>query len=226
MYRHPKAHSISFDYIQDVLRHMLLRKKTLFLFDDLNDDLLLNNSKLSRIIKNNKLSQVIKKPTRITPTSATLLDVVITNKPHIVLSSDVIPHYVAYHDLITITINIRKPKFSTTLTTFWDLRHYDKDTFCWQLLSEVDNLNQILNIDNVNKQVNTLTSVISNCFDFCAPMTTKELRRLPALWITNEIREAMKARNEAQYILKTDRLNTKLQKQYKDLKKTCKNIVS
>ncbi len=96
-----------------------MRKKTIFLLGDLNDDLLQSNSKLSRIIKNNKLLQVIGKPTRITPNSATLLDIVIiTNKPHIVLSSDVIPHYVADHDLITITINIRKPKILNHLKNF------------------------------------------------------------------------------------------------------------
>ncbi len=151
LYRHLKAHSISFDYIQDVLHHMLMPKKTIFLLGDLNDDLLQSNSKISLIIKNKKLLQVIEKPTRITPTSATLLDVIITNKLHIVLSSDMIPHYVADHDLITITVNIRKPKFSTTLKTFRDLSHCDKNTFWWQLLSEVDNLNQILNTDNLNE---------------------------------------------------------------------------
>ncbi len=222
MYRHFKAPSISFDYIQDVLRHTLLGKKTIFLICNLND-LLQSNSKLSRIIRHNKLSQVINKPTRITPSSATLLDVIITNRPHIVLSSDVLPHYVTDHHLMTITINIRKSKFSTTLKTFRDLSHCDKDTFCWQLLSEVENLNQILNTDNVNEQANTLTSVITNCLDSCAPMIiTKEFRRPHAPWITNEIREAMKARNEAQHILKTDRLNTTFQNQYKDLKKHVK----
>ncbi len=180
MYRHPKTHSISFDYIQDVLRHTLMRKKTIFLLGDLTDDLLQSNSKLSLIIKNNKLSQVIKKPIRITPTSATLLDVIITNKPHIVLSSDVIPHYVADHDFITITINIRKPKFSTTLNFFRDLSPCDEDTFCWQLLSEVDNLNQILNTDNVNEQLNTLKSVI-NCLDSCVPRYLKNYIALSPL---------------------------------------------
>ncbi len=63
MYGHSKAHSISFDYIQDVLRNMDMGKKTIILPGDFNDDLLQSSSKFSRFIKNNKLSKIIRKPT-------------------------------------------------------------------------------------------------------------------------------------------------------------------
>ncbi len=46
---------------------------------DLNDDLLTNGSKLNTIISMNKLHQLVDKPTRVTPQSATLLDVIVTN---------------------------------------------------------------------------------------------------------------------------------------------------
>lgn len=202
-----------------------MRKKTSFVLGDLNDSLLQGNSKLSCIIKNNKLSQVLNKPTRITLTSATLLDVIITNKPELGLCSDVIPRFIADLDLITTTVNISKPKLSTTLKTFQDLSHYDKDTFCWQLLSEVDNLDEIFYTDNVNEQVNTLTSVVSKSLDSCVPITTKELGRLSAPWMTNEMCEVTKARNKAQNILKADRLNITLQNQYEDLKKRVKKLL-
>ncbi len=57
-------------------------------------------------------------------------------------------------------------------------------------------------------------------------MVTKEIRRPPAPWITNEIREIMKARNEAQTILKNDRLNPTLQNHYKELKKRVKKLLN
>lgn len=226
IYRHPKALSNSFDYIADVLQSMSMRKKPIFVLGDLNDDQLQNNNKLSRIIKNNKLSQLIDKPTRITPTSATTIDLIITNTPELALNSDVIPHCIADHDLITTTINISKPKCSPTLKTFRDLSKYDKDTFCLQLLNEANNLDKILNTDDVNEQVNILTSVITNSLDLCAPMVTKEIRRPPAPWMTNEIREAIKARNESQNILKANRLNPTLQNKYRELKKRAKQILN
>ncbi len=59
---------------------------------------------------NAKLSQLITKSTRITPNSATLLDLSTANKSVSVLDSDVIPCPLAYQELITFTVNLRKPK--------------------------------------------------------------------------------------------------------------------
>ncbi len=198
IYRHPKTPSPSFDYIDDIPHNMCIRKKPIFILGDLNDELQSNN-RLSRILKNNHLSQLINKPTRITPTSATLLDVIINNKPDIVLSSDVTPSFIADHGLITTTINISKTKSTPTLNTFRDFSHYDKDTFCLQLLSKTDYLNKILNTDNA-----------------------KMIRRPAAPWLTTKIREIMGARNDAQAIFKVDRLNVILQNKYTDLNKHVK----
>ncbi len=76
-------------------------RKKFFILGDLNDDLLAPGSKLSKIIKNNKLAQIIDKPSRITNTTATLLDVIITNTPDIVISHDVVPNTVGDYELIT-----------------------------------------------------------------------------------------------------------------------------
>lgn len=168
IYRHPKAHSDSHDYITDILRAISLHKKPMFILGDLNDDLLNINSKLLRIFKQNKLTQIINGPTRITSTSATLLNVIITNKHKLVLKSEVFPHLIADHDLITTTINITKPKSSPIVRTFRELKQYDKGTFCEHIIDETTNLNKILITDNVNEQVNTLTKVLNKCLDRCA----------------------------------------------------------
>ncbi len=56
IYRLPKTPAASFDYIQDALRTVSLRKYNIFILGDLNDGLLSNNSKLRRILKNNELT--------------------------------------------------------------------------------------------------------------------------------------------------------------------------
>ena len=100
IYRHPKAPTNAWDYITDLFRSVLLRKKTMYVLGDLNDDILSRKCQLSRIVTNNKLTQVIDKPTRITPTSATLLDVIITNNPDTIIKSEVSPQAIADHDLV------------------------------------------------------------------------------------------------------------------------------
>ncbi len=67
---------------------------------DFNDNLLSNTNKMDRIVNSVKLTQSINKPTRITPTSSTLLYLVITNVLTSIISCDVIPIEIADHDLI------------------------------------------------------------------------------------------------------------------------------
>ena len=159
IYRHPKAHSDSFEYINEKLKCAILLKKTIFVLGDLNDNLLAHDNKLSHIISSNKLTQIVKKPTRITPTSATLLDVIITNSPEIISDSDVIPHIIGDHDLITLTANITKPKRLPVVKTFRDLKNYSNDILCLHILNELQNLNKIMTTDNINEQIDFLTFV-------------------------------------------------------------------
>lgn len=226
IYRHPKASVTSFDYIEDTLRALIMRKKTFFLLGDLNDNLFHPNSKLSHVISHNKLSQLIDKPTRVTPTSATLLDIIITNKPDMVLQSSVTPTIIADHDLISVSVDILKPKRQPTTTTKRDLRNYTSDTLSSLIINETSTLNQILQTDDVDKQVSLLTSVISNSIDKCAPMSTVTVHRPPAPWLNDEIKEAIKERNKAQTILKSHRLNPTLQIKFKDIKRRVKNLIT
>ncbi len=53
---------------------------------------------------------MIDKPTRVTPTSSTLLDLAITNKPDAIHTYDVVLQEIADHDLIIITVDVSKPR--------------------------------------------------------------------------------------------------------------------
>lgn len=90
---------------------------------DFNDNLLSESSKLKKIISNAKLVSLVTEPTRITPISSTLLDTIITNKAESVIHSDIFPCPVADHELITVTIDLKKPKRSPTLKSFREMRN-------------------------------------------------------------------------------------------------------
>ncbi len=62
------------------------------------------NNNMEQVINNAKLSQLVNKPTRIT-----LLNLV-TNNPALVLDHDVIACSIADHDMLTLTLDIAKPK--------------------------------------------------------------------------------------------------------------------
>ncbi len=224
-YRHPKASQESFDYINDTLKEICLRNKYLFLLGDLNDDLLRGGNKLKTIINTNKLHQVIDRPTKVTSESATLLDIVVTNKSAAIIHKDVIPKIVANHDLITATINITKFKRVPETITFRHHGSYSKESLYSALLNSNHTLNEFFSTDDVNAQADTLTSVMIACLDQCAPTLATEIKKTVARWITDEIRLVMATRNALQSRLKRDRYNVILQEQYKRERNRVKSLL-
>ena len=225
VYRHPKAIVASFTYLSDVLKNILLRKKPVFVLGDINDNLLVKGNNLHKIIRNLDLKQIISKPTRITKNSSTLLDVVITNKPDMVIKSDVEPSSVADHEVISLIIDIRKPKKEPVTRTFRTHRNYSQDIFCNLLLDNSYTLNGILFTDNVSLQVDIFSRVFNNCLDECAPMVTTEITRPPAPWIDDDLKKCICEKNELKLRLKQDRSNQQLDDNFKETKKTVEHCL-
>ncbi len=210
IYRHPKAPQETFDYLHEILRNMSLRNKGLYVLGDLNDDWLTSGNKLSAIIRANKLHQIIDKPTRVTPQSATLLDILITNRQHTIIHTDVTPSTIADHDQITATINITKPKRLPVTRTARHLGAYSKEYLCNALIAAEPALRNIPLTDDVDTQVDILNSVFTSCLNQCAPVVTKVVNKPFAPWLNDEIRSAMATRNDLQSRLKQDRRNATL----------------
>ena len=105
---------------------------------------------MEQIINNTKLSQLVCKPTRTTSQSATLLDLIITNNPALVLDHNVHVCPIADHDLLTLSLNIVKPKRRPTTNTFPEMKNYSPEILCDLHLSEIKTLDNIYNTDDVN----------------------------------------------------------------------------
>ena len=220
VYRHPKALVESFTYLSNVFRNILLKSKPIFVMGDFNDDLLNKGNNLNKIIRNFNLKQVIDKPTRITRNSTTLLDVCLTNNAEMIIKSDVEPSCVADHEVISIVINIHKPKHEPVIRTFRNHKDYSPNTFCDLLLSNTPLLNCILNTDDINRQVHILTSVFNSCLDECAPFITAEITRPPAPWIDDNLKQIIHEKNLLKERLKKDRSNLLLDNEFKETKKS------
>ena len=224
IYRHPHATAESFEYLENIFREMSLKRKPLFILGDLNDDLNKTNAKLTGIINRNKLKQLVNKPTRITVTTSSILDVIITNSPDIILHTNVIPCPIADHELLTLILNIEKPKRQPVTKTSRDLTHYDPKSLCEHIANE-SSLLDILATDNVDRQIATLTEVIKNSINASAPIKTKTVKRPPAPWIDDNIKRAINDRNNTQKALKINRSDTTLQAEYKHKKRNVKTLI-
>ena len=226
VYRHPHAPSNSFNYLFNLFSHICLRKKPFLILGDINDNLLSPENKIGNIINNLSLTQLIKKPTRITANSATLIDLIITNKKDFIVDVDVLSCSVADHELVTVTINVRKEKRTPSTKTFRSLEYYSQNIFCQLLLDLSFILNDILETDNVSDQVHIFNHVFINCLDSCAPFVTKVIKRPPAPWIDTSIKAAMKLRDRLQIEFKSDRNNATKELEYRTEKKRVNDALS
>ena len=226
IYRHPHAPNDSFNYLFDVFSHICLRKKPFLILGDINDNLLSPDNKIGNIIHGMGLTQLIDKPTRITSNSSTLIDLIITNKRDFIIQFDVLSCPVADHELISVTINIRKDKRPSSTKTFRSLEKYSQNMFCQLLLDHSFLLRDILDTDNINNQVQIFTYVFNNCLDTCAPMVTQIIKRPPAPWIDIRIKEAMRVRDELQVAFKSDKNNAIKELQYRTEKKRVSKALS
>ena len=222
LYRHPHSSLHTYNYITEVFNFISLRNKAFYVFGDFNCNILSSNNKMKQIINNNKLTQLIDKPTRTTSDSATLIDIIVTNKPELALCHDVVPCPVSDHDLVTVTLDISKPKRQSAVKTFRQLRNYSPHILCNLLAEEAHTLNTIFTTDNVDDQVNKFNQIFYCCLDKCAPLTTKEVKRPFAPWITDDLRTLIQQRNCALRTFKRDRDNADLEANYRNLKRQVK----
>ena len=119
---------------------------------------------------------MVENPTRITATSSTLLDVIITNRQNFVVQSDTLSCSVGEHELLTTPINIIKEKRPPTVRTFRSFENYSQNYFCDLLLNETNVLNSIFYSDCVNDELLTFNSTFIRNLDTCAPYVTKVIK--------------------------------------------------
>ncbi len=104
-----------------------------------------------------------------------------------------------YPVILLITI---QPKCPPIIKTFRRLGAYSKDTLCDTLLTATPALNVSPYTDDVDVQTDTLTSILIDCLDQCAPLVTTVIKKPFAPWISDKIRSAMATRDSFQALLK------------------------
>ena len=81
-----------------------------------------------------------------------------------------------------------------------------------------------MNTDDVNTQVSILTGVFNECLNGCAPIVTKEIRRPPASWITDEVKLAMANRDRLR-LVRDENFSDMTHENYKKSKSNVKIMI-
>ena len=138
------------------------------------------------ILNVHQLFQLTNSATRITESTSSCLDLIMTQSPHIVSCKEVFPAICSDHSVpcayIRNTVIKNKP-FKTIIYNYCKL---DSNKFC-NLLTNV-NWRNIIENDTIDLSVANFTDTFFEIAKQCMPAKTILVRQRDALWINDEIR--------------------------------------
>ena len=174
----------------------LSQNKAIVLTGDANCDLLSENPKgdaLWSFCASINAHQLIDKPTRVTVTSRSLLDVVMVSNKAIAKASGVLELTISDHYLVYVVLDMKVPKPSPTYITTRSFKNYTADQFS----SDIGHIpwGTVELMDSVDDRVDAFNTLFLTCLNNHAPIKTLRVKRKPNPAITVEIRERIKARN-------------------------------
>lgn len=225
-YRPPNADAKNFfENLQSIVTTLDSKNKEVYILGDLNCNMLSPNdnspkSELNSLCELYQFQQLITDPTRITMDSRTLIDIILTNRPHRIVSSGVLHLSISDHSLI---FAIRKISVSNRTThTIIEVRNYKK--FC--VVNFNDDLRrtpwaEVDNFVDPNQMWYYWKKMFLAVIDKHAPIKKKRIRNKKSPWLNAKIKQSMVERNK----LKSMAIKTNATEDWLNYKKS-KNCVN
>ena len=133
-YRPPTTSLACFETdFSHTLTSVLLMNKKIYILGDLNCNVLNTRDQASQALSNFcsifNLAQLITQATRVTESSATLLDVILASSTKLVIESNLMPISISDHDLIYVVLKLKKGRHKEIHLNIRIFRHYDPNLF-------------------------------------------------------------------------------------------------
>lgn len=229
IYRPPNCSVLEFcNEFESVLNQLITKYDQVLCTGDFNIDFLEPTSNSYKLLHDSinsySLKQIIHQPTRISSTSATLIDLIIcseTLKCFNVNVEDVSD--ISDHSLISCSVGNNRDLVKPFLYTFRNFKHFSNDNFTNDLLSIP--LWHIFYLNNIDEKVNTLNFLLNNIFDVHAPLTTVRITKKRSPWLTYNIKQMQKSRDKALQKFKQTK-NTRDWEVYKTLRNHTKLAIT
>ena len=169
----------------------------MIIMGDFNHDLMIQNNltKLERIICKFNIENVFTEPTRITDTTQTCLDLVLTNHTSIIENTDILAPFCSDHCTITADITFKTYKEKTYKTKFWKYEEADNEAIENKVNStdwSYINNSYCNNIDEINEIFAKFIIDTANQF---IPSVNYTKRPTDKPWMNNNIRKQIRQRD-------------------------------
>ena len=134
--------------------------KPIYILGDLNCNLLKSSDPASQTLLNFctsfNLTQMIAEPTRVTKSSATLIDVILASNKNLVRAAKVIPVSISDHDLVYAVLKLKRQRTKPTFITTRSFKKYQHEAFLrdispipWSVVDFFDEVNDSLHAFNL-----------------------------------------------------------------------------
>ena len=182
VYKHPNTNYESIAYLERMLQTNSNCEK-MFMLGDLNEDLLKAN-RLEQILDKLNIFQLIKKLTRVTPTSKTLIGVIITNSIEIPLCKN---KHLSRLPTTMLSAVWLSQKQRITPFKINDRIYANYSPVQIKLIQLSNHLGQMYETESVDAQVKILTMNFLLALDSWAQCEMKLIKRQPHRWIKEAI---------------------------------------
>ena len=200
LYRNPSVCYEWFDDFVQMIDNLRAAKShaDILLLGDFNIDLLKPHSSWDSTITLLGLTQLIVSPTRITPTSATLIDHIYTNNPDAFTDVSVSDLSISDHCPISCTkfVKLSKCKLKThSLISFRSFKHFNKTAFCADL--NCAPFISVLNYTDPEEALSVWYNVYLSVINRHAPLKHKRVKhpKLPP-WLNKDVMQLMAERDK------------------------------
>ena len=197
----------------------LPKNSEVFILGDFNCNMLQKNrltGTINELCKARSLSQFVEEPTRITQTSSTLIDLILSNSDH---AMDCQVHDIGLSDHCFLSIKRgdlkipRHPKFIESRS----FKNFNQEAFL-ERLGELD-WETVLNAVDVNVAAEVFNKNVLDVLNVLAPVTKKRVRESNPQWVNEELLNSIKRRDYLKKVAsrsksETDWLNFKQQRNF------------
>lgn len=210
IYRHPSSNPKLFsEYLDKVLTQLNSSNKYYFILGDININLNLTSSKITtnylNTLNSNGVVSIINQPTRVTPSSATTIDHILTNETRCTLTPGVIEYDITDHYPTMVLVSHKqpskqhKPKFARCFTNFTVKKFNDDlEHSLTELMSDIS-YHKPSSKNELNNIFDTFYSLITKTIDKHAPLkklSRKKLRLQNNPWISKGLLISIKRKQK------------------------------
>ena len=199
-YRPPSSNQRWMNDFEEILERVYTESKEIILLGDFNLNMLDSNNIVRnwlQFTESVNLTQLVDSPTRVTATSATVIDHAYTNKPENIVEVLVPCYAISDHYPVCLTRKLSnkdssEPKHKTI--TYRSMSHFETSAFLTDLEAQPWSTLDIF--DNPNDALDFFMQIFETVLDQHAPQRSKRVKRnLQPNWFNEEIAEAGKHRD-------------------------------